>query len=281
MKPYAVNQSYRFTLFMATLLHIFLFSVLFLTLRHSKPLFLTAAAPMAIIHATAISSRQLPVLGEKEKVALPPTAQTALIKPALIEKSPAILAMKEQKPTILNTVPMLIRTTPVAAPLRVKNAVTKKSPADKLVQDKPLRLSKIKKTNRPLSPQSLKIAQNDIKQRLQQEVNTLVQKQQMAAQNTAITEKYRQLILQSIAQHWIIPPTLNKQLETRLVVQLAPGGMVLAVIVVKSSGNAVLDRSAQTAVYKASPLPVPRNVAVFNLFREINLTVRPEGVMTQ
>jgi colicin import membrane protein len=46
----------------------------------------------------------------------------------------------------------------------------------------------------------------------------------------------------------------------------------------RSSGDTLLDRSAQTAIFKASPLPVPSNVETFNLFRDISLTVRPEQV---
>ncbi len=54
--------------------------------------------------------------------------------------------------------------------------------------------------------------------------------------------------------------------------------LVLEVNLMHSSGDSVLDRSAQTAIYKASPLPVPSDPATFELFRDISLTVRPENV---
>lgn len=50
------------------------------------------------------------------------------------------------------------------------------------------------------------------------------------------------------------------------------------VTLTRSSGDPLLDRSAQTAIYKASPLPVPTDSETFNLFRDISLTVRPEQV---
>ena len=52
----------------------------------------------------------------------------------------------------------------------------------------------------------------------------------------------------------------------------------MEVSLIRSSGDPILDRSAQTAIYKASPLPVPADPTTFNLFREISLTVRPENV---
>jgi colicin import membrane protein len=61
------------------------------------------------------------------------------------------------------------------------------------------------------------------------------------------------------------------------VIRLAPTGSVLDVHLSRSSGDAILDRSAQAAIYKASPLPVPHDATTFNMFREITLTVRPSN----
>jgi colicin import membrane protein len=273
MKPYLVNwkEDTRITLLLATLLHILLFTALFIALRHTKPLSLRAAATVAIIQATAVQSDQLlasfPKLQEKQ--AITPHIEQELIKPELANKSPITLATKEKLPTkVLHT------TSPTTELPR------KKSIAIKQAHAAPLNLPKktSKENTKQHATQALHIAQKNIQQLLQQEVNTLIQKQQIAAHNAATTGKYRNLILQAIAQQWIIPPNVDKRLESKLLVQLAPGGMVLAVVVVKSSGNAVLDRSAETAVYKASPLPVPKG-DLFNTFRQITLTVRPESML--
>lgn len=278
MKPYFIKrkEDYRFTLLLATLFHILLFATLFITLRHAhKPFFLSASVPSPLIMATAFDSNQLPVSNlnedEKEKVKLSSKVEKVIVKPELVEKSPVTLSSKRKPPKLVNT------SSDIKSNLK-KLAPSQKKHSDKLVQHKSNIMEK--KKHPVVSKKSLQLAQKNVQQLLQQEVNTLVKKHQLAVQNTATTEKYRHLILQSIAQQWIIPPELNKHLEAKLVVRLAPGGMVLEVIVVKSSGNAILDRSAQTAVYKASPLPVPKS-NLFNTFRQINLTVRPEGVLTQ
>ena len=269
------KEDYGFSLLLAMLLHIVLFSALLLTLRHTSKLFLSAAAAPPIIHATAVASPELPVpaLAEQEKVKQALKTAKVLIQPELVKKSPIALTVKEKKLT-----KTAIGSTPVLAKSPLKNPPVLKKQIKPLIQHKPV--TKEKNTHHPLSAKSLQLAQKNVQQLLQQEVTISIQKQQLAARNAATTEKYRHLILQAIAQQWIVPPELNKQLETKLAVHLAPGGMVLEVIIVKSSGNAVLDRSAQSAVYKASPLPVPKN-GLFNIFRQINLMVRPEGVLTQ
>ncbi|BBB15287.1 TolA colicin import membrane protein [Candidatus Rickettsiella viridis] len=278
MKSYSVNckEDYRFTLLLATLFHIVLFSALFLTLRCPKPLLLSAAVPLAIIHATAMETIPLspPVPAAEEKIKIPVKTAPVLIKPALIEKSPLTLAVKEKK-----IVKKQVNPTPAQLKPRLKTTITTpEKTATPLTQHKLVK--KEKNANHPLSLKSLQIAQKNVQQLLQQEVSSTLQKNQMATRNAAATTKYRHLILQSIAQQWIIPPDVDKHLETRLVVQLAPGGMVLEVVIIKGSGNAVLDRSVQTAIYKASPLPVPKESGLFNSFRQINLTVRPEGLIS-
>jgi len=94
-----------------------------------------------------------------------------------------------------------------------------------------------------------------------------------------IIDKYKALILQSISQHWLVPSGVDKNLTTQLLIRIAPGGTVLDVQLVKSSGDDSLDRSARTAVLKASPLPVPTNTDEFEPFRQFILKVKPENVI--
>lgn len=91
--------------------------------------------------------------------------------------------------------------------------------------------------------------------------------------------KYKALILQVISEHWIIPTQANKKLYCELMIRLAPGGMVLDVQVTKSSGDPSLDSSARAAVLKASPLPVPSDLAAFEAFRKFILKVKPENIL--
>ncbi len=66
-------------------------------------------------------------------------------------------------------------------------------------------------------------------------------------------------------------------LECILRVRLVPGGEVIDVSIAKSSGDDIFDRRAVNATQKASPLPVPDDVATFERLglREINMTFKP------
>ncbi|STY29219.1 TolA colicin import membrane protein [Legionella wadsworthii] len=110
-------------------------------------------------------------------------------------------------------------------------------------------------------------------------------KQAQAAQNAerqariaGEVDKYKALIVNAIGRNWILPENIDSSLSSQFRIRLAPDGMVLEVSLTRSSGDPLLDRSAQTAIYKASPLPVPKDAETFNLFRDISLTVRPEQV---
>jgi colicin import membrane protein len=92
-------------------------------------------------------------------------------------------------------------------------------------------------------------------------------------------DKYKALILQTISQNWLIPPSVNKNLYAELMIRVAPGGVVLDVQVIKSSGDEGLDHSAQTAVFKSSPLPVPKDSDAFEPFRQFVLKVKPKDIL--
>lgn len=140
-----------------------------------------------------------------------------------------------------------------------KNALEKKRALAKLAKEKQLAMAK-----------ALNDQLQDEQQQLANDENTRAMQGEL--------DKYKAAILSSIGHHWLVPPGSNKEVSCQLLIHLAPGGVVLDVTTVKSSGDEALDHSAQTAVMKASPLPVPSEPTKFNHFRELRLTVRPEQV---
>lgn len=93
----------------------------------------------------------------------------------------------------------------------------------------------------------------------------------------AEVNRYKALIISAISRQWIVPDYADNNLSSQFRIKLAPTGDVLAVELTRSSGDSVLDRSAESAIYKASPLPVPNQEDAFKAFRNISLTVRPES----
>ncbi|MFY7697964.1 MAG: cell envelope integrity protein TolA [Legionella sp.] len=98
------------------------------------------------------------------------------------------------------------------------------------------------------------------------------------AQMAGIVDKYKSLIISAIGRQWILPENVDSNMSSQFRIRLAPNGAVLEVTLTRSSGDPILDRSAQSAIYKASPLPVPTDADAFNVFRDISLTVRPQSV---
>ncbi len=118
------------------------------------------------------------------------------------------------------------------------------------------------------------------KAQAQKQAQQIAQEKANEATMMRNVDKYSALIIQAISQHWIVPENADRTLSTQLTIRLASDGSVLNVSLAKSSGDALLDRSAEAAVYKASPLPVPDDAATFDRMRTINLTVRPESVLS-
>lgn len=99
---------------------------------------------------------------------------------------------------------------------------------------------------------------------------------QRAAQQKEV-DRYQALIKQAISNKWRIPVSARQGQECVLKLRLIPSGEVVSVQVIKSSGDNVFDRSVESAVYKASPLPLPpAESGLFNEFREINVPFRLE-----
>lgn len=129
-----------------------------------------------------------------------------------------------------------------------------------------------------LDDQLKAIQQQQHAKQLAQEQQRLKAAQQQA-QNQGVIDQYRSQIAKMIGQYWLVSRDVDKALRCQFLIRLAPGGVVLDVVLQQGSGNAAFDRSAQTAIYKASPLPVPKDSALFDQFREFSLVVSPKTVM--
>ena len=99
--------------------------------------------------------------------------------------------------------------------------------------------------------------------------------QQAAARNQVTNEisKYKALILAKIKSRIVMPPDLPGNPVVEFNVTLLPGGDILDVRLSKSSGHAVFDSAVERAIHLSKPLPLPPDPALFNEFRNLNITV--------
>lgn len=98
-----------------------------------------------------------------------------------------------------------------------------------------------------------------------------------AREQAALIAQYQLAINRKIKSQWRRPPSTTGRLETVMRITLLPGGEVASVVIVSSSGNAAFDASAQEAVGRADPLPVPSDPTLFReQFKVLLLKFKPE-----
>ena len=114
-------------------------------------------------------------------------------------------------------------------------------------------------------------AQREAEEQARREAEALAQRQ-AEARGT-----YDAAIRQKINRAWSRPPGIPEGLSAVVAVRLGPGGTVLSAEVVESSGNAAFDRSAERAVLRADPLPMPDEPSLAAPYRRgVELTFTPE-----
>jgi colicin import membrane protein len=111
--------------------------------------------------------------------------------------------------------------------------------------------------------------------RRQQELQASIDAEQSAAQAKAAIERFIPQLQMRVQRYWIRPPSARDNMVTVLQVELLPSGDVRDVRIVESSGDRTFDRSAQAAVYRAAPLPVPTDSAAAAKLRSFNFKFCP------
>jgi len=90
-----------------------------------------------------------------------------------------------------------------------------------------------------------------------------------------IVAEYTAYIQEKVERNWLRPPGSPEGLSCIVKVSLIPGGDVARVEIIQGSGNPVFDRSVEVAVFRAAPLPLPQDAALFSYFRELRLVFKP------
>lgn len=290
-----IPENYRKPILFAVIFHVIILCVLIFSLAPSMFRMPPSSAPMKTVHATAVTEASvqeavhqaehnpdIQKIEEEKKL-----AQIKMERQLTQERERADkikqAAIAEKKALILEQNKMAL--------LKVQAEKTAEKKAQKKAQENAEKLAKIKKAQQ-LKKQQAALAKKQQAEKLIAEQKKLQQElmqQQMAneqknistvisqAQQGAI-DKYKAEILSAIQSNWRIDQ-INAKLKCIYSVQLAPDGTVLAIQLVKSSGDSALDQSAQQAITLASPLPVPHNPVLFNHFRQLVLTLSPQGVL--
>ena len=118
-----------------------------------------------------------------------------------------------------------------------------------------------------------KAAEQEMQARLAAEQERMAAQRHSAMQS--MINEYGQYIKERVQRSWIRPPGSSSTLSCTVEVRLIPSGEVIDAQIVRSSGNAAFDRSVESAVFKASPLPVPPDPEVMEQFRSLRFEFKP------
>ncbi len=89
-------------------------------------------------------------------------------------------------------------------------------------------------------------------------------------------ERYESLIRNKIRRKMKMVADVPQDVEAIFKVTLLPDGSLMDdPLLVKSSGFPAYDDAAERAILSAEPLPVPTDIALQKLFRELKLSIRP------
>lgn len=114
----------------------------------------------------------------------------------------------------------------------------------------------------------------EMQEQLKKEQAALEARQSKAVQGEV--GKYTALIRQKVSGSWLQPTNFQDGSSCVVLVKVLPTGDVVDVRVTQCTGGALFQRSVESAVRKASPLPMSPDPAVYNKMREIEFTFKPE-----
>ncbi len=268
LQPITSKNAFYFSL----VLHLIILTVLVVSFDFSAPMpVVENSNNKEVINAMVMETPQKPTK-ILQKAAPPMPAAPKPIAPKPMPVKPMVKAA-----------PVVPTKTPVIAIAEKKQKKTKQDLIQKqLLADLKQQTQHQKKVKQRAIQAAFEKEMNEIKAKSLQQQMLQEQKRLanvMTQQTRGVVDKYKALILQAISQRWIVPNNVDKHLTAELLVHVAPGGLVLDVQLIKSSGDEALDRSARAAVFKASPLPVPTDTEAFESFKQFVLKVKPENVL--
>ena len=101
--------------------------------------------------------------------------------------------------------------------------------------------------------------------------------QAKAAAQASAEQQAKLAIQQKVNRSWIRPASVEGKLKCTIRVKLMSDGTVIDAVVIASSGDEIFDRSAENAVNKASPLPIPKDKELFSReFRTFEFLFNPK-----
>ncbi len=209
-----------------------------------------------------------PMAAPKVEVAPEPPPEPEPPKPAPRVEPPPV-PKAAPTPVVKPDIAVKAKEKEKKAPPKVEKKVEPKPEPKKLEDDKAARLKK--------EAEAKKAEERELELKkflAEKEANTKAAAQ--AAEQGKIISEYMERIRSKVRQNIVEPPGLQGNPTAEFDVVVIPGGEVLSVRLVRSSGVPAYDAAAERAIMKSAPLPLPPNPELFSRFRDLRLSVRPK-----
>ncbi|MEE8057459.1 MAG: cell envelope integrity protein TolA [Pseudomonadales bacterium] len=209
---------------------------------------------------------------------------TPIVKRAVTKYIKAELVTLE-KPKVKKRAPKRQPTPKANSKVKQRALAEKKKVAQKKVKQEQAKLQlKQQQLEKQQQEQHRLDKQRRLREQFEQEIADAIERENVLVQaetDAQLANSYIALITEVIQNNWSRPPSARNNMETELALRLVPTGQVVSVEVVRSSGNAAFDRSAESAVLKAERFPELQQVParIFEqYFRRLRLKFRPEDL---
>jgi colicin import membrane protein len=171
---------------------------------------------------------------------------------------------------------------PVLPPAKADIEVHDKKSKKAVVKEKPAKKDAAKEKAAARAKQDAELAAyTEKKEKLKQAEQVRVSEQEriraeVSTSTQVQVERYQDQIRNKIRRKMKAVADVPESAEAIFKVTLLPDGMLMDdPVLVKSSGIPAYDDAAERAILSAEPLPVPTDVTLQKMFRELKLSIRP------
>jgi colicin import membrane protein len=162
--------------------------------------------------------------------------------------------------------------TPVSPPLKADIELRDKKSKQKIMKEKAAAKARQEAERQELEAYSKR--REAEQRRIQAEHERVRAEVNMATQ--VQVERYESLIRNKIRRKMKMVADVPQDVEAIFKVTLLPDGSLMDdPLLVKSSGFPAYDAAAERAILSAEPLPVPADLSLQKMFRELKLSIRP------
>jgi colicin import membrane protein len=202
--------------------------------------------------------------------------QTVLVDSASLAKRARVADLQ---PAVLPQVPPpVIDETPPQVKLKPPPEVALPKPKPVVVSKPKMEPAVESKVPRKVPPKADARAAPAARERLAAEAALEAQLAEENSRATAIRsgaqDEWNFRVRERIESNWYRPASARRGLQCRVAVTLVPGGTVVSAVVEACNGDAAVRESLRAAVLKSSPLPLPKDMRLFE--RKLVLEFTPD-----